>query len=372
MRFNLKNNDMRRLIFLMLAAVTLQACTENKEAYQIHLDLEEGEGKWAKLMSRVDRDYVTADSVLMVAGEKATLSGSVEGVRTMYLTVEGVEGSIQLLMENNTYNISGSVEDPEITTDGKAHNDLMDYQDMLQPINDKMVEIVSEIRQGSDPANPARSDSLREVYYQLYDEKDDLDSVYVAENPGSYASVMALRNMYYNLDTEGLDAALSRLEPPLQEMEEYKFMYGKLERMKAVAIGQKYTDFGLSTPEGEMLKISDVHQGNVLLIDFWAAWCGPCRRANPELVEIYKEYNDRGFEIIGVSLDRDSDSWVKAIADDQLTWPQISDLKYWNSEGAELYGVSSIPHAVLIDREGIITAKKLHGDELREAIEALL
>jgi thiol-disulfide isomerase/thioredoxin len=126
------------------------------------------------------------------------------------------------------------------------------------------------------------------------------------------------------------------------------------------------------TPEGELLKISDVHQGNVLLIDFWASWCGPCRRANPELVEIYQDYNSQGFEILGVSLDRDSASWVKAIADDQLTWSHVSDLKYWDSEGAELYGVSAIPHAVLIDREGLITAKNLNGDELRAKIESLL
>jgi peroxiredoxin len=174
------------------------------------------------------------------------------------------------------------------------------------------------------------------------------------------------------LDVEQLDAALARLDAPLKEMEEYKFMAEKLEKMKAVAIGQKYTDFGLATPEGDILKVSDVHQGNVLLIDFWAAWCGPCRRANPELVEIYNEYHDQGFEILGVSLDRDSASWVKAIADDQLTWPQISDLQYWNSAGADLYGVSSIPHAVLIVREGIITAKKLEGQALRDAIESLL
>jgi len=171
---------------------------------------------------------------------------------------------------------------------------------------------------------------------------------------------------------EQLDAALSRLDAPLQQLEEYTYMNGKLERMKAVAIGKKYTDFGLETPEGEMLKVSDVHQGSVLLIDFWASWCGPCRRANPEVVEIYNQYHDQGFEILGVSLDRDSASWVKAIADDQLTWSHISDLKYWNSEGAELYGVPAIPHTVLIDRDGIITAKNLHGDELREAIEALL
>ncbi len=121
-----------------------------------------------------------------------------------------------------------------------------------------------------------------------------------------------------------------------------------------------------------MLKVSEVHNGNVLLIDFWASWCGPCRRANPELVEIYNEYHDQGFEILGVSLDRNAANWIRAIADDGPTWHQISDLQYWNSEGAELYGVPAIPHAVLIDRKGIIHSNKLHGKDLREAIESLL
>jgi peroxiredoxin len=363
---------MRKLIWMLLAVLTLQACTENKEGYQIELDLEGSEGKWVKLMARVDREYLTSDSVLVVAGEKALLSGSLDGVSTMYLTVEDVEGSVQLLMENSSYTIAGSVDAPEITTDGKAQSDLNEYNDMFKPINERMTELVSVLRKGPDPENPAKSDSLREVYYKLYEKKDAMDSVYISENPSSFATVLALRSTFYNLDTEGFEAALTRLDAPLQQMEEYKHMNGILEKMKAVDIGQKYTDFGLATPEGGVLNISDVHKGNVLLIDFWAAWCGPCRRANPELVAIYHEYHDRGFEIIGVSLDRDSASWVQAIADDNLTWNQISDLNYWDSEGADLYGVSSIPHAVLIDREGIITAKKLHGQELRDAIESLL
>ncbi len=363
---------MRKIIWMLLAVLTLQACNENKEVYNIELDLEGSEGKWVNLMTRVDREYVTTDSVLVEAGKKAVLSGSVDGTNTMYLTVEDVEGSVQLLMENSSYTISGSVENPVITTNSKAQSDLNAYNDQLMPIMEKMNELVAELRKGPDPEHPEKSDSLREAYYGLYDKQHVIDSVYIEENPSSYATVLALRGTFYTLDVEQLEAALTRLDAPLQQMEEYKYMYGKLERMQAVAIGEKYTDFGLNTLEGETLKVSDVHNGNVLLIDFWASWCGPCRRANPELVEIYNEYHDKGFEILGVSLDRDSASWVQAIADDNLTWKHISDLKYWNSEGAELYGVPAIPHAVLIDREGIITAKKLHGEELRQAIESLL
>ena len=290
----------------------------------------------------------------------------------MYLSVEDMEGSMMLLVDNSSYTISGSLDKPEIKTDSKAQSDLNAYNEMLKPVSEKMNEMVAELRLGPNAENPEAYDALREAYYELYEKKEAADSVYIAENPSSYATVLALQASFYMLDVDQLEAELTRLDAPLQEMEEYKYMYGKLERMKAVAIGKKYTDFGLETPEGEFLKVSDVHNGGVLLIDFWASWCGPCRRANPEVVEIYKSYNDQGFEILGVSLDRDSASWVKAIADDQLTWSHISDLKYWNSEGAALYGVPAIPHTVLIDRDGVITAKNLHGDELREAIEELL
>jgi len=363
---------MRKLIWIMLAIIALQACDRNREVYNIEVNLDGSEGKWIKLLAREDRNYVTYDSVFAEEGSNAVLSKGVKGVSTMYMTVEDAEGSIRLLIENSNYTISGTLEDHEITTDSKAQNDLNAYNEKLRPITEKMNKLVTELRKSPDPENPMNSDSLRAAYYELYDKQGAMDSVYIAENPASFAAVLALRGTFYTLDTEQLEAVLTSLDTPLQQMEEYKYMYGKLERMKAVAIGQKYTDFSLETPEGEILKVSDAHNGSVLLIDFWASWCGPCRRANPEVVEIFNDYHENGFNILGVSLDRDSASWVKAIANDNLAWSHISDLKYWNSEGAELYGVPSIPHTVLIDRNGIITAKNLHGAELREAIESLL
>jgi len=363
---------MRRLIWIALAIIALQACDQNNETYNINVNLEDTEGKWIKLMARVDRDYVTYDSAFTEAGSPAVLTLGVDDLNTMHLTVEDAEASIQLLVDNSNYTITGTMDAPVIETDSKAQNDLNAYNEQLRPITEKMSAMVAELRKGPNAENPEAYEVLREAYFKLYEQQEEIDSVYIAENPSSFATVLALRNTFYMLDTEQLDAALTRLDAPLKQMEEYIYMSGKLERMKAVAIGKKYTDFGLETPEGELLDVSDVHKGSVLLIDFWASWCGPCRSANPEVVEIYNTYHEQGFEILGVSLDRDSASWVKAIADDQLTWNHISDLKYWNSEGAILYGVPAIPHTVLIDREGIITAKNLHGEELREAIESLL
>jgi len=363
---------MRNIIWILLAIIILQACEKNSEVYNINVDLDGSAGKWVRLLARVDRNYVTYDSAFSDSGSPVVLTRGVDGVTTMYLTMEDAEGTIQLLVDNSDYKITGSLEEYKITTNSKPQNDLIEYNEKFRPVNVKINDMLTILRKGADPENREEYENLRQEYYDLYDQRDRMDSVYIQENPSSFASVIALRSTFYLLDNDQLETALTRLDAPLKQMEEFKYMQGKLDRMNAVAVGKSYTDFGLETPEGDILKISDVHNGNVLMIDFWASWCSPCREANPELVEIYNDYHDSGFDIIGVSLDRDSASWVKAIADDHLAWHQISDLKYWNSEGAILYGVPAIPHSVLIDRNGIIAGTKLHGDELREAIESLL
>ena len=129
----------------------------------------------------------------------------------------------------------------------------------------------------------------------------------------------------------------------------------------------------MQTPDGQNVKLSDyVGKGKVVLVDFWASWCGPCRREMPNLVEAYKQYKNKNFEIVGVSLDQNGDAWKAAIEQLNITWPQMSDLKYWNCEGAQLYAVSSIPHTVLIDGEGTIIARGLHGEDLQKKLAEVL
>lgn len=137
--------------------------------------------------------------------------------------------------------------------------------------------------------------------------------------------------------------------------------------LRTFAVGAEAPLFAGPNPEGEEISLESL-RGKVVLIDFWASWCGPCRRENPNVVKLYDAYKDKGFEILAVSLDKTKDRWVKAIADDKLTWLHISDLKGWKSKYAQQYGVSSIPQTVLLDRDGKIMARNLRGKALEEKL----
>lgn len=147
-------------------------------------------------------------------------------------------------------------------------------------------------------------------------------------------------------------------------------MKPRLDAIKQQMIGVKAPDFTLKTPDDKDLSLKDF-KGKVLLIDFWASWCGPCRKENPNVVAMYNRYKDKGFEILGVSLDRTKEPWIKAIEDDKLAWKHVSDLKGWQSAAAALYGISSIPHTVLVDREGKIIARQLRGELLGQKLEEI-
>ena len=144
-------------------------------------------------------------------------------------------------------------------------------------------------------------------------------------------------------------------------------------RLKGLLLpGMDAPDIAMKDKDGVVRRLSDL-RGKVVLVDFWASWCGPCRRENPNVVNIYKQYHDQGLEIYSVSLDKQRDAWLKAIKDDGLLWPNhVSDLNGWTSSGGKTYGIMSIPATVLIDREGKIIARNLRGIELENAIAKAL
>jgi peroxiredoxin len=150
----------------------------------------------------------------------------------------------------------------------------------------------------------------------------------------------------------------------------YKIIQNYVSILQQTAIGSEALDFTQLTPEGNSVSLSDF-RGKYVLIDFWASWCGPCRKENPNVVNVYNKYHNDGFEVLGVSLDQNKENWLKAIESDGLVWTQVSDLKGWSNEVANQYGIKSIPSSLLIDPNGIIIGKNLNGAELEFAIKEI-
>ncbi|WP_316803100.1 redoxin domain-containing protein [Pedobacter nototheniae] len=211
----------------------------------------------------------------------------------------------------------------------------------------------------------------QDLFNQYRKTKDVKIIDFIKENPSSIVSAYVLyREWSYRLTPQEIEQNIAALDRALDKTPYVQVLQGLIPVLKSVQPGNRALDFELPDANGKSVKLSD-HFGKYLLVDFWASWCPPCRAENPNVVKLFQKYKSKGFDVFGVSLDKSKENWLKAIKDDHLNWTQVSDLQFWNSAGAKVYGVRAIPANVLIDPNGVIVARNLYGAELEKKLEEI-
>ena len=314
------------------------------------------------------------DSAVIKSG-KFNFKGFIKEPSFASLTYRGKSNdNFIFYIEPITVSISGegdslkllSIKGSSLNEEDKLLKQRLEYISKWEDNNGKIFE------QAFKKKNKVIMDSLDEVDNLILLEKRKVVAQFVTDYPHSIRSVMAISDNYaYYAEATDVEPVFNLLDPSLRSSPKGLEVQKMIDVFKTVAVGRLAPDFQQTDQGGKLISLSSI-KGKYLLVDFWASWCGPCRRENPNVVKLYQQYKDKGFEILGVSYDAKKDRWEKAIIDDKLEWKQVSDLKGWKNATSELYGIKAIPSNLLIDKEGRIIAKNLFGKKLADKLQQLI
>lgn len=384
---------MKKIILFLTATALLTSCSKDK--YTISgtaTGFENGKTVILETQDEKGMGLIAVDTVKIENG-KFEIKGKATEPSFHTLQIEGAQGKIPFILENGDITVvvnKDTIQKSKIS--GTYNNDEYvkfneDITKIQKPLMDFQTANMQKMQMAQQTKDTATINGLMKEYTKIQTEIGTTSKSkyvdYANAHPKAFISVLIIEGMSNDpsVDSKKIETMFNNLDEALKNSKHGKAVKTKIGALKLPSVGSAAvpaapvakwrTDFSAPNPQGKTINLKE-SLGKVTIVDFWASWCGPCRRENPNVVAIYNELHSKGLNIIGVSLDEDPTKWKEAIAKDKLVWTQVSNLKGWEDPIAKQYKVESIPATFILDQSGNVVAKDLRGDELKAKIIELL
>lgn len=374
-----KNQFMKNIVFVILLSITLFSCQNNEKKGGHNFSIKGNikglaDGKKILLFAR-NYDNGQADSLTATVSKNGAfvLEGNIPNADIYYMGIEGKEGAIELVLEQKEMTLSGDINDLKaIQLKGsKGQDDFVALSEQVQAVYATENIIYPQLEKAQENEDKKAVDSLGKELESIYLKAGEVVKKYAIDHPTALAAPYMILNTIFDLDAAEYQPIFNKFSDEVKNTQAGKILKDKLIVLSKTAVGNMAVDIQGLDPDGKNISLMEI-KGKVTLIDFWASWCGPCRKENPNVVKMYNKYHAKGFEILSVSLDEKAESWKAAIMKDGLIWHHVSDLKGWKSDYATAYGIQAIPQTILLDSEGKIIGRNVMGEELDNMLMELL
>lgn len=376
---------MKKMLLFLAASTLMVACKSDTE-YEISGTVDPSlNGKNIILEKTTDTGFVPLDTAVVADG-KFSFKGTVTEPSLRFITIADPAKKIDFILENGDINLKVDKDSLHKTErSGTFNNDKMaEYYKSSVDVRNKITAFqkknYSAMMEAYQKGDTVVMNKLNKEYNAIAKSLETNTYDFLDKNPDSFVSVLILKQLSAQIESIGLDKVKKHYNSLTAEMKktaEGKEIADAIKKLESpakaadVSVGKPAPYFSAPSPEGKNVSLKE-SLGKVTIIDFWASWCKPCRAENPNVVALYNELHSKGLNIIGVSLDKTADAWKTAIKADNLTWPQVSNLKFWDDPVAKQYGVQSIPATFILDANGVIVARDLRGAELKAKVQELL